>query len=60
MKKTILGALNRGYKVHVVREGIATRHGTPLEQHIADYEAAGAVMTSLESAKEQLAGRRAP
>jgi nicotinamidase-related amidase len=60
VKKTILGALNRGYKVHVVREGIATRHSTPLEQHIADYEAAGAVMTSLESAKEALAGRRAP
>jgi nicotinamidase-related amidase len=56
VKKTILGALNRGYRVNVVREGIATRHGTPLEQHIADYEAAGAVMTSLESAKNELAG----
>jgi nicotinamidase-related amidase len=54
VKKTILGALNRGYKVNVVREGIATRHGAPLEQHIASYEAAGAVMTSLESAKDEL------
>ena len=54
VKKTIFGALNRGYKVNVVREGIATRHNTPLEQHITDYEAAGAVMASLESAKTQL------
>ena len=30
VKKTIHGALNRGYKVKVVREGIATRHSTPL------------------------------
>jgi nicotinamidase-related amidase len=54
VKKTIRGALNRGYKVNVVRDGIATRHSTPLEDHIADYEAAGAVMTSLEGAKREL------
>jgi nicotinamidase-related amidase len=58
VKKTIRGALNRGFKVSVVREGIATRHGTPLEAHIADYEAAGAVMTSLESAKKELSQGR--
>jgi nicotinamidase-related amidase len=57
VKKTIRGALNRGYKVNVVREGIATRHSTPLGDHIADYEAAGAVMTSLESAKQELRQR---
>jgi nicotinamidase-related amidase len=54
VKKTILGALNRGYHVNVVREGIATSHSTPLAQHIADYEAAGAVMTSLEGARSEL------
>jgi nicotinamidase-related amidase len=54
VKKTIRGALNRGYKVNVVREGIATRHSTPLEAHIAEYEAGGAVMTSLESARQAL------
>jgi nicotinamidase-related amidase len=60
VKKTILGARNRGYKVNVVREGIATRHSTPLEELIADYEAAGAVMTSLERATKELrAARRA-
>jgi nicotinamidase-related amidase len=58
VKKTIQGALNRGYKVNVVREGIATRHSTPLEQHIASYEAAGAVMTSLERAENELSQRR--
>jgi nicotinamidase-related amidase len=59
VKKTIHGALNRGYRVNVVREGIATRHGTPLERHIADYEAAGATMTSLERAKSELSRSRA-
>ena len=54
VKKTILGALNRGYKVKPVRDAIATRHSTPLQEHIADYEAAGAVATSLESAKSEL------
>jgi hypothetical protein len=54
VKKTILGARNRGFKVNVVREGIATRHSTPLEEHIADYEEAGAVMTSLSAAKTDL------
>jgi nicotinamidase/pyrazinamidase len=54
VKKTIGGALNRGYKVNVVRESIATRHSQPLEEHIKDYETAGAVMTSLESAKRDL------
>jgi nicotinamidase-related amidase len=57
VKKTILGALNRGYKVNVVRDGIATRHSTPLAEHVAAYEAAGAVMTSLESAKKELSLR---
>jgi nicotinamidase-related amidase len=57
VKKTIQGALNRDYKVKVVRERIATRHSTPLEQHIAGYEAAGATMTSLESAKSELSRR---
>ena len=60
VKKTILGALNRGYKVNVVREGIATRHSTPLAEHVADYEAAGAVMTSLERARTDLSQRAAP
>lgn len=60
VKKTILGALNRGYRVNVVREAIATRHSPPLEQHVADYEAAGAVMTSLERSKKELSVRRAP
>ena len=54
VKKTVGGALNRGFKVNVVREAIATRHSTPLEEHIKDYETAGAVMTSLESAKREL------
>jgi nicotinamidase-related amidase len=57
VKKTIGGALNRGYKVNVVREAIATRHSTPLEEHFADYAAAGAVATSLESAKTELSRR---
>ena len=60
VKKTIRGALNRGYRVNVVREGIATRHSTPLEEHIADYEAAGAVMTSLGGAKTELSHRAEP
>jgi nicotinamidase-related amidase len=60
VKKTIGGALNRGYKVNVVREAIATRHSTPLQEHIAGYEAAGAVMASLESAKGELARPRSP
>jgi nicotinamidase-related amidase len=54
VNKTIRGALNRGYKVNAVRDAIATRHSTPIEEHIADYEAAGAVATSLESAKSEL------
>ena len=54
VKKTIGGALNRGYRVNVVRDAIATRHGTPLEEHIKDYEKAGAVMTSLEGARREL------
>jgi nicotinamidase-related amidase len=54
VKKTVGGALNRGYKVNVVREAIATRHSTPLEEHIKEYETAGAEMTSLESAKREL------
>jgi len=54
VKKTILGALNRGYKVNVIREAIATRHSTPLAEHVAAYEAAGAVMTSLERATAEL------
>lgn len=54
VKKTVGGALNRGYKVNVVREAIATRHATPMEEHIRDYEAAGASMTSFESAKREL------
>jgi nicotinamidase/pyrazinamidase len=54
VKKTVGGALNRGYKVNIVREAIATRHSTPLDEHIKDYETAGAVMTSLESAKREL------
>ena len=54
VKKTIRGALNRGYKVKAIRDAIATRHSTPVEEHIADYEAAGAVATSLESAKGEL------
>jgi nicotinamidase-related amidase len=57
VKKTILGALNRGYRVNVVREGIATRHSTPLDEHIAGYEKAGAAMTSLASAKTELSAR---
>jgi nicotinamidase-related amidase len=60
VKKTILGALNRGYRVNVVREAIATRYGTPLEEHIADYEAAGAVMTSLEGARNELSHGTSP
>jgi nicotinamidase-related amidase len=61
VKKTILGARNRGYKVSVVREAIATSHSTPIEEHIAAYEAAGAVMTSLEGARAALrAARRTP
>ena len=54
VKKTVGGALNRGYKVNVVRDAIATRHSTPLDEHIKDYETSGAVMTSLESAKREL------
>ena len=54
VKKTLLGALNRGYRVNVVRDAIATRHSTPLEEHIKEYESGGAVMTSLESAKREL------
>ena len=57
VKKTILGARNRGYRVNVVREGIATRHSTPIEEDIAEYVEAGAVMTSLESAKQELRHR---
>lgn len=34
VKKTIGGALNRGYAVNVVREGIATRHATRIEEHV--------------------------
>jgi len=52
--KTIGGALNRGYKVSVVREAIATRHGTPLDELIRGYEAGGAVMKSLDQAKGEL------
>jgi nicotinamidase-related amidase len=57
VKKTIGGALNRRYKVNVVRDAIATRHSTPLEEHIAEYEGAGAVTTSLPSAKTELSRR---
>ena len=60
VKKTVGGALNRGYKVNVVREAIATRHSTPLEEHIKEYESAGAEMTSLESAKRQAERRHRP
>ncbi len=54
VNKTIRGALNRGYKVKAIRDAIATRHSKPVEEHIADYEAAGAVAMSLESAKGEL------
>ena len=57
VKKSVGGALNRGYKVNVVREAIATRHSTPLEEHFVDYVTAGAVATSLESAKSELRHR---
>jgi nicotinamidase-related amidase len=58
VKKTVGGALNRGYKVNVVRDAIATRHRPPLEAHIRDYETAGAMMTSLENAREELSHSR--
>lgn len=54
VKKTILGALGRGYRVNVVTDGVATRHDTPMAEHIKEYETAGAFMTSLESAKAEL------
>jgi nicotinamidase-related amidase len=54
VKKTVGGALNRGYKVNVVRDAIATRHSTPLEELIKDYETDGATMTSLERATSEL------
>jgi nicotinamidase-related amidase len=55
VKQTIGGALNRGYAVNVVREGIATRHGTPLPELVGAYQAAGAVMKPLELACRELA-----
>jgi nicotinamidase-related amidase len=56
VKKTIGGALNRGYAVNVVRDAIATRHATPIEDHVKDYEAGGAVMKSLAQATSELGG----
>jgi len=54
VKKTIEGAINRGYVVNVVREGVATRRGTPLDELIGGYQAGGATMKSLEQAKSEL------
>lgn len=54
VKKTIGGALNRGYRVNVVREAITTRHGTPMEELIKDYETDGAVMKSLDQTTNEL------
>jgi nicotinamidase-related amidase len=60
VKATIAGALNRGYVVAVVRDAIATRHGTPLEVLIRGYQAKGAVMKSLDQAKAELGVRSSP
>jgi nicotinamidase-related amidase len=54
VKTTIAGALNRGYAVNVVRDIIATRHGTPLEVLVQGYQAKGAVLKSLDQAKVEL------
>ena len=60
VKATIAGALNRGYTVDVVRDAIATRHGTPLEVLIRGYQAKGAVMKSLDQAKTELGVKASP
>jgi len=54
--ETVKGALNRGYVVNVVRDGIATRHATPIDEHIRDYAAGGALMKSLAQASSELGG----
>jgi nicotinamidase-related amidase len=60
VKATITGALNRGYKVNVVRDAIATRHSTPLEDLIQGYQAKGAVTASLDQAKAELGAKATP
>ncbi len=54
--QTLLDLLDRGYRVHLVRDAICSRFKTDFETALAAAAAAGAVITSTETVLFQLVG----
>ncbi len=54
--QTVLDLLDRGYVVHLVRDAICSRFKTDYEAAVASAAAAGAVITTTETALFQLVG----
>ena len=55
--QTVLGALGKGYRVHVAADGIGSRHAEDRELGLRRMEHAGAVLSSTEMAVYELLGR---
>jgi nicotinamidase-related amidase len=55
--QTVLGALGKGYRVHVAADAVGSRHAEDRELGLRRMEHAGAVLSSTEMAVYELLGR---